>query len=177
MTDHLMHLSPDELDLWLDGRLSVSRMSHLETCDECHTAAEETREIITRLAHLPKPSLGPRFADAVMASVRVASPVSVHLTADDLDAWLEGTLAGQPRAHLIACVDCRRLADAEPRRQETDGASQGHQRLPDPRFDGDDRRVHRRDLREMELEHETKVRGDAAAERIDEFAPRRFQGR
>lgn len=71
----------------------------------------------------------------------------------------------------------RRLADAEHRRQETDGASQGHQRLPDPRFDGDDRRVHRRDLREMELEHETKVRGDAAAERIDEFAPRRFQGR
>lgn len=113
MTDHLMHLSPDELDLWLDGRLSVSRMSHLETCEECHTAAEETREIISRLAHLPKPSLGPRFADAIMASVRMAPAVQVHLTADDLDAWLEGTLAGQPRAHLMACIDCRRLADAE----------------------------------------------------------------
>ena len=113
MTDHPTHLSPDELDLWLDGRLSVSRMSHLETCEECHTAAEETREIVSRLANLPKPSLGPRFADVVMASVRVNPIAQAHLTADDLDAWLDGTLAGQPRAHLMACVECRRLADAE----------------------------------------------------------------
>lgn len=39
--------------------------------------------------------------------------VAIHLTPDELDDWLAGSLARQREAHLHACADCRRLADAD----------------------------------------------------------------
>lgn len=113
MMDPTKHLRPDELDLWLEGKLSLDRTSHIETCETCHLATEELREIVTQLHQLPSHHPSVRFADRVMASVSVAPAHGAHLSADDIDAWISGTLAGEPRAHLLACPDCRRLADAE----------------------------------------------------------------
>jgi len=39
--------------------------------------------------------------------------VATHLTPDELDDWLVGSLARSREAHLHACADCRRLADAD----------------------------------------------------------------
>ncbi len=113
MMDPSKHLRPDELDLWLEEKLSQDRTSHIETCDSCRLATEELREIVTQLRLLPSHHPSVSFANRVMASVTVAPAYGAHLTADDIDAWLSGTLAGEPRAHLLACPDCRRLADAE----------------------------------------------------------------
>ena len=39
--------------------------------------------------------------------------IATHLTPDELDDWLTGTLARNREVHLQACADCRRLADAD----------------------------------------------------------------
>lgn len=39
--------------------------------------------------------------------------IPTHLTADELDDWLAGSLARTREAHLHGCADCRRLADAD----------------------------------------------------------------
>ncbi|HXG45343.1 MAG TPA: hypothetical protein VNJ71_11355 [Gemmatimonadales bacterium] len=113
MKDERMHLTPEELDLWLEGRLPADRVSHLETCDDCRIAADETREVVLRLAMLPKVSPRPGFGDQVLArlaSERLAGP---HLTDAELDDWLERSLAAERQAHLRACPECRALADRE----------------------------------------------------------------
>jgi hypothetical protein len=38
---------------------------------------------------------------------------ATHLTPDELDDWLAGSLARNREAHLHGCADCRRLADAD----------------------------------------------------------------
>lgn len=112
MIDDPFHLGPDELDLWLDGRLPASRTSHLETCEACRITAEETREVVRHLARLPKLSPGRAFADRVMAQVSTGA-ASVHLTGEDLDAWVTGTLPAPRAAHLRECGACQTLADLE----------------------------------------------------------------
>jgi hypothetical protein len=112
MRDDTIHLGPDELDLWLDGRLPATRTSHLETCETCRTAADETREIVIQLSKLPKQSPSLSFADRVMA--RVAPTVTVaHLSDEDLDAWVSGVLPAARVSHLRNCPDCQALADQE----------------------------------------------------------------
>lgn len=108
-----LHLSPDELELWLDGGLPTARTSHLETCEQCRTAAEDLREIVTQLEALPE--LAPRasLADAVMARVALPSPAAAHLTDAQLDDWVLGALAPEQEAHLHACAACRATADRE----------------------------------------------------------------
>jgi hypothetical protein len=110
MIDDPLHLGPEELDLWLDGRLPSSRTSHLETCDYCRTAAEETREVVQQLFKLPKVAPSLRFADRIMA--RVSVEVN-HLSAEDLDLWVTDQLPAARRAHLRNCPGCQALADAE----------------------------------------------------------------
>lgn len=39
--------------------------------------------------------------------------IATHLTPDELDDWLAGTLARTREVHLQGCADCRRLADAD----------------------------------------------------------------
>jgi hypothetical protein len=106
------HLSPEELDLSLDGRLSLLRTSHLETCEECRTAADELREVVTQLRALPRLAPGAAFADRVMARVEVTA-AAAHLTADDLDFWVAGLLPLERESHLRRCPECQRVADAE----------------------------------------------------------------
>jgi hypothetical protein len=39
--------------------------------------------------------------------------IATHLTPDELDDWLAGSLARNRESHLHGCTDCRRLADAD----------------------------------------------------------------
>jgi hypothetical protein len=110
MADDSLHLSPDELDLWLEGSLPLSRTSHLETCDLCRAVTDETREVVLQLSRLPKSSPSARFADRVMAQVNV---LGEHLTPDDLDLWVTGGLPAPRDAHVRGCPECQALADAE----------------------------------------------------------------
>jgi hypothetical protein len=112
MVDESFHLGPEELDLWLDGRLPASRTSHLETCEQCRSEAEETREIVQQLSRLPKTAPSRSFADRVMARVSTG-PTAEHLSGEDLDAWVTGTLPVQREAHLRGCAQCQTLADQE----------------------------------------------------------------
>jgi hypothetical protein len=114
MTEPL-HLTPDEIDLWLDGNLAPSRTSHLATCDECRTAAEETREVVMQLQALcgVRPATG--FADRIIARLDTGAPAGLgnHFSDQELDDWLTDALASDRQAHLLACPDCRRLANQE----------------------------------------------------------------
>ncbi len=111
MTDAI-HLSPDELDLWLDGRLPDQRASHLETCEFCRTATDELAEVVGLLQGLPRLAPSESFSELVMARVRLPEAAG-HLAGDDLDHWIAGTLPRGREGHLRACPDCQRLADAE----------------------------------------------------------------
>lgn len=113
MHDETAHLAPDELDLWLDGRLPESRTSHLETCDACQAAAEETRDIILQLSTLPHIAPERNLADLVMARLAAGGPVMSHLSPDDLEQWVDGVLPAPREAHLRDCPECQVLADAE----------------------------------------------------------------
>lgn len=112
MMNSLLHLVNEELDLWLDGRLPTARASHLETCEECRTAAEEIREVTQQLACLPRVSPTALFADRVMARV-TRVPAAAHFSAEDLDLWVAGILPTVREAHLRGCAECQALADAE----------------------------------------------------------------
>jgi hypothetical protein len=117
MMAEAFHLGPEELDLYLDGRLPGNRTSHLETCEQCRTAAEETREVVAQLRALPRLAPGARFADLVMARVGLAGAAArraeEHFSGEDLDLWVLGTLPAPREAHLRECPDCQALADAE----------------------------------------------------------------
>jgi len=107
------HLAPEELDLWLEGRLPEARTSHLETCPSCQAAAEETRDIVLQLSTLPR--IGPErsLVDRVMARVDLGRAAGQHLTPEDLEQWVDGLLPAPREAHLRDCPECQTLADAE----------------------------------------------------------------
>lgn len=113
MHDEPVHLGPDELDLWLDGRLPEARTSHLETCPSCQQAAEETRDIVLQLSTLPRIAPERSLVDQVMARVQVSAVTSAHLAPEDLDLWVDGLLPPRREAHLRDCPDCQALANAE----------------------------------------------------------------
>jgi hypothetical protein len=109
-----LHLTPDELDLWLDGKLSPARASHLATCDECRTIAEETREVVVQLQALPQAEPRRDFADTVLARfVAAGGARGAHLSDEELDDWVSDVLPVARQAHLRACPECRPLADRE----------------------------------------------------------------
>jgi hypothetical protein len=72
------HLSPDEIDSWLAGALTLDAQRHLERCQECLERAHAEREIVDQLAVLPLMSPRPEFADSVMASVIVPDPFAIR---------------------------------------------------------------------------------------------------
>ncbi|HWA15938.1 MAG TPA: hypothetical protein VG817_05880 [Gemmatimonadales bacterium] len=111
MTLGPLHLDPEELDLLLEGSLPADRTSHLETCEECRTAAEETREVVFQLASLARVAPAAAFADRVMA--RVGMTADEHLDGQDLDQWVEGLLPAPRELHLRSCPECQALADQE----------------------------------------------------------------
>jgi hypothetical protein len=111
MRDATDHLALEELDLWLDGRLPPSRTSHLETCEACRSAAEETRDLVLQLATLPRVEPRQSFVEQIMARVQAGGVP--HLMPEDLDQWVEGALPAERESHLRACPECQALADAE----------------------------------------------------------------
>lgn len=74
MTDILMHLTADEIELWAQGLLPAARALHLADCSLCRTEAERERKVILELVQLPKFAPNPGFADRVMAQVRIPTP-------------------------------------------------------------------------------------------------------
>ena len=60
------------------------------------------------------PAVAPHalFADRIMTRV-ARGPEAEHLTADDLELWVEGALPLRGETHLRHCRECQALADAE----------------------------------------------------------------
>jgi hypothetical protein len=72
------HLSPDDIDLWLDGTLAAERARHLDACRACLERAFAEREIMEQVASLPLMSPAPDFADRVMQSVSIPDPFAIR---------------------------------------------------------------------------------------------------
>ncbi|MEP6745995.1 MAG: hypothetical protein ABJB33_10910 [Gemmatimonadota bacterium] len=70
------HLTPDDLDLWLEGTLPSSRLVHLEDCPDCFALAHAERRVVAWLGRLPllAPSAG--LSVRVMRAVTVPAPVA-----------------------------------------------------------------------------------------------------
>jgi hypothetical protein len=70
------HLTPDDLDLWLEGTLPPAQLVHLEDCPDCFALAHAERRVVAWLGQLPllAPSAG--LVDRVLASVAVPAPVA-----------------------------------------------------------------------------------------------------
>jgi hypothetical protein len=91
------HLSPDDIDLWLDGILAGERVRHLDACRECLDRALAEREIVEQITMLPMMAPAPGFADRVMQSVSVPDPFAIR----SLEA-ARRRLFGTPRAIAVA---------------------------------------------------------------------------
>lgn len=74
---HLTHLSADDLDAWLEGRLGSARAGHLRHCAECRDLVERERALVELLGALPHLAPAAGFESRVMARVRVPRPAEV----------------------------------------------------------------------------------------------------
>lgn len=75
MTDlPVSHLSADDLDLWVEGRLRGPALQHLAQCGTCRTLVERERELLTLLGTVGHFSPRADLADRVMAQVTIRSP-------------------------------------------------------------------------------------------------------
>jgi len=70
------HLSPDDIDLWLDGQLPAERTLHLDACPACHERAFGEAAVVERLARLAQFAPSGDFADRVLAQVRIGQPLA-----------------------------------------------------------------------------------------------------
>lgn len=70
------HLTPEDLDHWLEGTLPSPRLVHLEDCPDCFALAHAERRVVAWLGRLPllAPSAG--LTDLVMRAVTVPAPVA-----------------------------------------------------------------------------------------------------
>lgn len=71
---HLTHLSADDLDAWLEGRLGSARAGHLRHCAECRDLVERERALVELLGALPRLAPAVGLEDRVMARVRLPKP-------------------------------------------------------------------------------------------------------
>ena len=72
------HLSPDDIENWLNGLLDAERARHLDLCPECFDRAQVEREIVEQISALPLMGPSAGFADRVMASVTIADPFALR---------------------------------------------------------------------------------------------------
>lgn len=70
------HLTPEDLDHWLEGTLPSARLVHLEDCPDCFALAHAERRVVAWLGRLPllAPSAG--LSDRVMRAVTVPAQVA-----------------------------------------------------------------------------------------------------
>lgn len=79
--DH-RHLTPQEIDLLVDGEEGIGMAplaAHLEECVTCRTEFEEQQQLVTTLEQMPHFTPSPLFAFRVMREVQVFEPW--HVTA------------------------------------------------------------------------------------------------
>ena len=74
MTDLIMHLTTDEIELWAQGLLPAARALHLSDCSLCRVESERERKVILELVQLQHFAPTAGFADRVMAQVKVPTP-------------------------------------------------------------------------------------------------------
>jgi hypothetical protein len=91
------HLSPDDIDLWLDGTLAAERARHLDACRACLELVLAEREIVEQVSALPLMSPAAGFADRVMQSVVVPDPFAIRSL-----AAARRRLFATPRAVAVA---------------------------------------------------------------------------
>ncbi len=91
------HLSPDDIDRWLDGTLPAAQARHLDGCQECLELALAERETADQIAALPLMGPSAGFADRVMLAVRVPDPFAIR----SLDS-ARRRLLGTPRSLAVA---------------------------------------------------------------------------
>jgi hypothetical protein len=72
------HLSPDDVDRWLDGTLAAPQVSHLDACQECLELVRAEREMAEQIALLPLMAPSAGFADRVMLAVNVPDPFAIR---------------------------------------------------------------------------------------------------
>ncbi len=72
------HLSPDDIDLWLDGTLAAEPARHLDACRTCLERVYAEREIVEQVTSLPLVSPTAGFADRVMQSVSIPDPFAIR---------------------------------------------------------------------------------------------------
>lgn len=65
------HLSPTDVEAWLEGKLSLAASTHVGRCDDCRALLIAEGSVVESLQRLPRfaPSAG--FADRVMAEVAI----------------------------------------------------------------------------------------------------------
>ncbi|HET7458078.1 MAG TPA: hypothetical protein VFJ74_10510 [Gemmatimonadaceae bacterium] len=84
------HLTPDEIDLLLDGEVGFGvapLKAHVRRCAECRAELDEARALTAALEHLPHFAPSPLFAERVMERVQVFEPAHVAV-ADVARRWL-----------------------------------------------------------------------------------------
>ena len=80
------HLTPQELDLLVDGEegaVVAPLLAHLDECVTCRTEFENQQQLVTTLEQMPHFTPSPLFAYRVMKKVEVFEPW--HVTA--LHTW------------------------------------------------------------------------------------------
>src|SRR5438067_155314 len=135
MNDPIRHATDDQLQDWLDGRLSREQLTrleaHLDACPACRGEAEMWRTLVAELSSLPALEPRPGFSGWVLDGVgrqpepRVSLAARVrglvaswtrpapttHPAPTALQDLLDGALAGRSarlvRSHLAACASCR----------------------------------------------------------------------
>jgi predicted anti-sigma-YlaC factor YlaD len=140
MSDQNRHLTDDQIQDWLDGRLTLSEGgrldAHLEGCARCRAEVEGWRVLVEELSALPTLTPAPGFSGRVLdgigraerlplaARVRATlagwlpgkAAVEAHPDSGRLQDFLDGALRGRPaavvRGHLAACESCRGEAQA-----------------------------------------------------------------
>ena len=70
------HLTPEDLDHWLEGTLSSVRLVHLEDCPDCFALAHAERRVVAWLGRLPLLAPSSGLSDRVMRAVTVPAPVA-----------------------------------------------------------------------------------------------------
>lgn len=116
---HADHLTPADVEAWLEGKLPLAASTHVGRCDACRALLIAEGSLVESLQRLPQfaPSLG--FADRVMAQVaipalrRAANSRTVRVGGWLLAASLVLTLGGSllwSLANQAALTDASRWA-------------------------------------------------------------------
>ncbi len=77
---NLQHLTPDEIDLVLEGTYPETLRAHVNGCSDCSSLLIGERRVVQWLNALPLHVPAAGFEDRVMARVHVATPRSAFAT-------------------------------------------------------------------------------------------------